>query len=227
MREGTGPARRGADVAARLRLVLVTDRTCARRPLGDAVAAACRGGVTCVMLRAPDLDTRALVALGADVARVCRDAAVTFVVNHDLDAALELGADGVHLGYRSADVARARERLGPDRLVGRSTHDAAELDAACRAGADYVTFGPIHDTPSKRGLLAPRGAARLADAVRRAAPVPVVALGGIDVAAVAELRATGAAGVAAIRALLDVDDERAAAAALAAAWDAAPRGAGA
>ena len=173
------------------------------------------------MLREHDLDTCALVRLGRDVQRACRDEDVTFLVNHDVDAACELGADGVHLGYRSVGVEAARARLSPGVLVGRSTHDALEWDAAWRAGADYVTYGPILDTPSKRGLLEPRGLRGLERAVAAAAGRPVVALGGLTPPDAPGVRAAGATGLAAIRALLDTDDETAAAAAFRSAWDAA------
>src|SRR5207244_3477573 len=114
---------------------------------------------------------------------------------HGVDVALALSADGVHLGFRSAGAAGAREMMGEVALVGRSTHDLAELDRAISEGVDYVTFGPIHDTPSKRGLLAPRGLAALAAAVRRASSVPVLALGGVTASRARELRAAGAAGL--------------------------------
>lgn len=182
------------------------------------VRAACAGGVRAVMLREKDLPTPQLVALGVPLRDACRDAGVTFLVNHDLDAAAELGADGVHLGYRSASVAEARAALGGTVLVGRSTHDDAELDDARTAGADYVTFGPIHDTPSKRGLLSARGMERLAAAVARVHPLPVVALGGLSADDASSVRRSGAAGIAAIRALVAAPDPGAAAQAFLAAW---------
>jgi thiamine-phosphate pyrophosphorylase len=124
----------------------------------------------------------------------------------------------VHLGYRSAPVREARAALGDEVLVGRSTHDAQELARALDEGADYVTFGPVYDTPSKRGVLPPRGEAALARAVLGADGMPVIALGGVTAAHAAALRATGAAGVACIRAILASEDPEEAARALAAAW---------
>lgn len=207
---------------ARLALVLVTDRRRARRPLADAVARSLAGGTTAVMLREKDLATPDLVALGAGVAAACRDAGALFVVNGDPEAARRLRADGVHLGYGAPRAAQARDaQAGRTILVGASTHDTAELTAAAADGADYATFGPVWDTPSKRGILGPRGTAALADAVARFPSVPLLALGGVTAARAPEVRRTGAAGVAAIAALLDTDDETAAAAALRAAWESA------
>jgi thiamine-phosphate pyrophosphorylase len=182
-----------------LRVLLVTDRAACRGDLTDAVTRALAGGVTAVMLREKDRETRDVVDEGRGIAAACRAAGRLLVVNHDIAAAAELGAGGVHLGYRSAPVREARAALGEDVLVGCSTHDADELARAVLEGADYVTFGPVYDTPSKRGILTPRGERALAEAVAQAGDVAVIALGGVTVRSAATLRATGAAGVACIR----------------------------
>jgi thiamine-phosphate pyrophosphorylase len=170
------------------------------------------------MLREKDLARVDLVALGRPIAAACRAAGALLFVNHDVEAAADLGADGVHLGFRSVGVGEARAMLGEDALVGRSTHDAAEIDRAILDGADYVTFGPVYDVPSKRALLEPRGVAAFTAAVRRASPTPVLALGGVTAARAAELRAAGAAGVACIREILAAADVEAAARGLVASW---------
>jgi len=172
------------------------------------------------MVREKDLGHDELVRLARPIADACRRAGAFVIVNHDVAAAVELDADGVHLGFRSMGVAAARAMVGERTLVGCSTHDLQELDRAILEGADYVTFGPVYDTPSKRGLLEPRGETALAEAVARSA-VPVIALGGVTAERVAALRATGAAGVACIREILAADDETRAARALASAWEAA------
>ncbi len=199
--------------------MLVTDRAATPRPLADVVRAAVAGGVSAVMLREKDLATADLVRLGREVRDVCRDAGVTFIVNHDVAAALRLSADGVHLGYRSVAVGDARTMLGAGALVGRSTHDRFELQEAQAAGADYVTFGPIRDTPSKRGLVPTRGFSGLTIAARSAGSMPVVALGGLTAADAGRVRGCGAAGVAAIRALVADGDPASAARLFVAAWN--------
>jgi thiamine-phosphate pyrophosphorylase len=172
------------------------------------------------MLREKDLSTQRLVELGGDVAVAARKGGALFLVNGDVDAAAALGADGVHLGYGAPPVHRARTLLGPEARIGVSTHDLEELRAASASGADYVTFGPVFDTPSKRGLLEPRGIAATAAAVEAAPGVPVIALGGIHhERPLHALRTVGVAGVAAIRALLDTDDAEQAARALVASWN--------
>lgn len=212
---------------ARPVVLLVTDRRRVRGALADAVTRALRGGVDTVMLREKDLAPAELVAAGAPVREACAAAGAAFVVNvptaAHLEAARELRADGVHLGYGAPSAGRARAALGDTILVGRSTHDLAELDAAAAEGASYVTFGPVWDTPSKRGVLAPRGVDGLAGAARRAhgGGLRVLALGGVTAGRVGDVRRAGADGLACIGAVLDAGDETAAAAALVAAWEAA------
>ena len=139
------------------------------------------------------------------------------LVNDRADVALAVGADGVHLPGAGFPVEVARRLVGRDCLLGVSTHAAMEVEAAGRAGADFVLFGPLYDTPSKRGFGAPQGVAALAAACRRAT-VPVLAIGGVTAARIPELGAAGAAGVAVIRALLEADDPGQATKELLAAW---------
>jgi thiamine-phosphate pyrophosphorylase len=198
------------------RLLLITDRRAARRPLAEAVALAVRGGVTGVQVREPDLAAGDLLALVRSVLPAARAGGAVVVVNDRIDVAIAAGADGVHLRRTSLPPAEARRILGPGALVGVSTHEEAEVAAAFADGADYVVFGPVFPTPSKEGLLAPRGA----DEFRRVAAGaagPVLALGGMDAVRAAGLGVRPPHGVAAIRAILGVDDPEAAARALAAA----------
>jgi thiamine-phosphate pyrophosphorylase len=127
----------------------------------------------------------------------CRAAGVRLLVNDRADVALATGA-GVHLPAAGLSPADARRMLGPDAIVGRSAHDAGELPAA--AGADFLLFGPVFDTASKRAFGAPQGVERLR-AFCAASPVPVLAVGGIDAGRVREVLRAGAAGIAVIGAV--------------------------
>jgi len=120
-------------------------------------------------------------------------------VNHRVDVALAARADGVHLPGDGFAVAEARALTGADFLLGRSIHDLAELGAS--ATADYVVFGPVFDTPSKRPYGAPQGLERLA-AVTHASAAPVLAIGGITPERVADVVTSGAVGVAVMGAIL-------------------------
>ncbi|MFN8548275.1 MAG: thiamine phosphate synthase [Candidatus Eisenbacteria bacterium] len=138
------------------------------------------------------------------------------LINGDVTLASRLTI-GVHLPEDGIATAEARSILGPSALIGRSTHG---IDAARRAeeeGADFVTFGPIYDTESKRRYGPPQGIDRLRD-LCRAIALPVFALGGIDASRVRECRTAGAHGVAAIGAIWDAPNPRIAASSLLAAW---------
>jgi len=120
------------------------------------------------------------------------------LINGRADVALAVGADGVHLTSDDPPVAAMRALLGPEALIGVSTH---HMDDFCRvAGADFVTFGPVYDTPSKRALGRPVGVATLADAVALAPPI--FALGGIKLERLDEVAASGCHGVALISQVL-------------------------
>jgi thiamine-phosphate pyrophosphorylase len=192
------------------RLCLVTDRRAtAGRPLLGVVEACLGAGLRAVQLREKDLPARDLFHLATDLRALTARHRARLLVNDRVDVALAVGADGVHLPGAGLPPAAARALVGPERLVGVSTHSAAEAEAAATEGADVVFFGPIYDTPSKRSFGAPRGLAELTVACRRAR-LPVIAIGGVTAARVPELREAGAAGVAVIRALLEAEDPAAA-----------------
>ncbi len=167
---------------------LVDDLETARR----AVAA----GATVVQLRVKG-PTDEIVERGAGFAEL----GVTFVVNDDVDAALALGAEGVHLGQGDPGASRARAR---GLLLGRSV---TTLEEARAADADYLGAGPIWETPSKADAAPPLALAGLR-AICTVARVPVVAIGGIDASNAGECIAAGAAGVATIRAAVDPNVRR-------------------
>jgi thiamine-phosphate pyrophosphorylase len=178
-------------------------------PLTQAEAA-CAGGAAVVQLRCKHATDRQALRLGSAIRTLTREAGVLFFVNDRFDLALALGADGVHLGQEDLPPARlpaaARERL----RVGRSTHNLAELRDALAEGVDYVALGPVFGTASKDSPYEPRGLAMARAAARAAAPLPLVAIGGIDAAGAAALAAAGVAGVAVISAVAAAPDPRAA-----------------
>jgi thiamine-phosphate pyrophosphorylase len=148
-------------------------------------------GATVLQLRVKG-PTHDVVARG----RGFRALGTTFIVNDDVDAALELGADGVHLGQSDQGADRARAR---GLLLGRS---AVTFDQAVAADADYLGVGPVWTTPSKADADPPLGISELAR-ICRAVAVPVIAIGGIDSSNAADCIRAGAAGVAVIRAATD------------------------
>jgi thiamine-phosphate pyrophosphorylase len=174
--------------------VLVDDLETARRAIED--------GATVVQLRVKDVSTDELVEAG----RPFLDLDATFVVNDDVEAAIRLQADGVHLGRSDEGVERAREA---GLLLGLSAASLDEARDAERRGADYIGAGPVWPTPSKPDADPAIGLDGLRD-ICKAVSVPVVAIGGVDVANAADCIRAGAAGVAVIRAARDAAALRAA-----------------
>ena len=191
--------------APRLLLIVDVADVTNRRP---AIEAALRGGVDAVQLRDRRAAGGALLATARALRALTYNHEAALLVNDRIDVALAADADGVHLPAASWPIATARTLLGPRPWIGRSSHGAAEAAAAAVEGADYVVLGPIFATPSKEPYGAPLGTDALA-ATRAAAPL--VAIGGVTAEHVPALRAAGAYGVAAIRAILDAPDPGAAA----------------
>ena len=122
-----------------------------RPDLAAFVADCIAGGVDVVQLRDKELEAKPLLARARVVAAVCRELGVPFVLNDRPDLALEVGADGVHLGQDDAPVSLARRILGPDAIVGLSTHSEADLEAARAEDVNYISAGPVEATPTKPG----------------------------------------------------------------------------
>ena len=164
-----------------------------------------------------------LLRIAAWARRLTKEHDALLIVNDDLAAALASGADGVHLGQDDLPLAEARQLAGDRLFIGVSTHSLAQVAAAVAGGADYLGFGPVYPTASKAQPDPVVGLDRLAAAVAVAAPVPVVAIGGITPARAVEVAAAGAHAACAISAVNRAADVRAAAAAMAAPFGAARR----
>ncbi len=195
------------------RLYLVTPAIIPAR-----LEAALDGGVDIVQLRVKDpADDAALLREAAVVQAVCARRNVLFVLNDRPDLVGAANADGVHLGQDDMDVAQARALVGPDVLIGLSTHAPPQIDAAPRAagGVDYIGVGPVHATPTKPGCLAV--GLELVAYAAACATLPWFAIGGVGALTVAAVRDAGADRVAVVRAITEAEDPAAAARALRAA----------
>jgi thiamine-phosphate pyrophosphorylase len=198
---------------ARARLYFVTD---VRPGLERLLAAALSGGVDMVQLRDKSASDDELLAAAPLFRAACDEHGALFWVNDRPELALACGADGVHLGQDDAPVGEVRERVGPDLLIGLSTHSAEQFDAALGSEADELSVGPVWETPTKAGRPA-AGLAFVRHAAERGGERPWFAIGGIDGDNVAEVAAAGARRIVVVRAIRDSEDPRAAAAALRAA----------
>ncbi len=187
-------------------LYLITDRRATGGvPLPDAVADAAGAGVCAVQLREKDLPTRALLDLALRLRERTAAAGARLFINDRIDLCWASGADGVQLREDSLPTDVVRRLLGAERLIGVSVHS---MEAALRAeaqGADFVLFGPVYDTSSKRTYGPPQGVDRLAEVAARVR-IPVFAVGGVTAARVPELLGAGARGVGVISAVLAAGD---------------------
>lgn len=169
----------------------------------ETVELALQGGLTLVQYRDKDADDRDRLALARQLCQLCHRYEALFIVNDRVDLALAVDADGVHLGQQDIPIALARQLLGPQRLIGQSTHSPDDLQRAIAEGADYIGVGPVYETPTKAG----RSAAGL-DYVRYAAKhatMPWFAIGGIDSTNLPEVLAAQAERVAVVRAIMQAD----------------------
>jgi thiamine-phosphate pyrophosphorylase len=198
---------------SRARLYLCTDSRWGAGDLGEFLDAALRGGVDVVQLREKGLEARAELALLEVVADAAGRHGALWAVNDRADVALAAGADVLHLGQDDLPVPAARRVVGAAPLVGRSTHDRAQVDAAdAEPAVDYFCVGPCWPTPTKPGRPAPG-----LDLVRHAAATasrPWFAIGGVDLDRLDAVLDAGARRVVVVRAITGSDDPEAAAKAL-------------
>jgi thiamine-phosphate pyrophosphorylase len=186
--------------AARLYLV------CDEQP-EDFLAAVLGAGVDIVQLRMKNASDAEIVAAGQRFGAAAAEHGALFILNDRPDLVHATDADGVHVGQDDTSVADAREVVGPDRLVGLSTHSPSQVDAA--VAVDYIGVGPVHATPTKPGR--PAVGLELVRYAAESATVPWFAIGGIGPANVAAVRDAGAERVAVVRALTEASDPAAAA----------------
>jgi thiamine-phosphate pyrophosphorylase len=198
-----------------LRLCLVTDRStiACGRALVEVVRDCVAAGLRMVQLREKDLGALALASLARQLLDVTRPATARLMVNDRVDVALAVGADGVQRTGTSLGVRDIRAIAGSRLAIGASVHSVAAAVEAERDGADWVVFGPVFDTVSKRRYGPPQGLGALHD-VTGAVRIPVIAIGGITLATVADVLAAGARGIAVISAILSAPSPANATAAL-------------
>lgn len=217
---------------AAARLYLVCDSLPGGRELSAVLPAAIAGGVDVVQLRMKDCNWRAaprerqlLLEAAAHAAALCEEHGALFVVNDYPELAVEARTDGVHVGQDDMAVAEVRDVVGPDVLIGLSTHTPEEIDAADPALVDYFGVGPVHATPTKPGR--PAVGVELVRYAAAHAAVPFFAIGGLDAHNVGEVLRAGASRACVLRAVVAADDPERAARELRGLLDATPTSVGA
>lgn len=168
--------------------------------------AACEGGAAVVQLRTKHVGDRQALAWARAIRELTRASGSRFVVNDRFDLALLSDADAVHLGQDDLPPDAIPRPLRGRIAVGRSTHTREQLEATQKEDVDYIAFGPVFGTTSKDSDYDARGLESLAEAVRLAAPRPLIAIGGIQAQHLEELREAGAGGFAVISVLAAADD---------------------
>ena len=200
-----------ANITAALQLYAVTD---SRWLNGDSLAAAVEkalaGGVTCVQLREKQLPFDEFLHTAKEIKALCQNYHVPFIVDDNLNIALACDADGLHIGQNDMPAAKARELLGPDKILGVSAQTIEQAVAACQDGADYLGVGAVFPTGTKTDAVeVPLDTLK---AITASVDIPVVAIGGIGADNIAQLSGTGIAGAAVVSAIFAQEDIKKAAA---------------
>ena len=194
-------AYRRRQILANARLYLVTS------PAPDLLArveAALQGGLTLVQYRDKQSNDVDRLEIAQAMCQLCHNYGALFILNDRVDLALAVNADGVHLGQQDISIALARQILGSQRIVGRSTTSPAEMALALKEGADYIGVGPVYETPTKAGKAA-AGLEYVEHAVKNAT-VPWFAIGGIDSTNIDDVLQAGAPAIAIVRAIMEADN---------------------
>src|SRR5665647_1426614 len=209
-----------------LSLYLVTDAAmCNEFGLAATVSAAIGAGVSVVQLRDVDASDDELVGLGREVMAVLRGTDVPLIVDDRVHLVGAIGAEGAHVGQSDLGIGQARALLGPAAYLGLSVQTMEHVAAACENADgtfDYLGVGPVWGTTTKLDAAAPGGVERLRQ-ITSVSPWPCVAIGGITLERLPQVRRAGAAGAAVVSAICGQPDVAAATRALRAAWDEASR----
>jgi thiamine-phosphate pyrophosphorylase len=201
-----GADRRARLTAARLYLVCgsISDSSPSGLALADLLREAIAGGVDVVQLREKHLPDDELISVANAARALCERLGALLIVNDRPLVALEVGADGVHVAQDDMPVAEVRELVGPDMLIGLSTHASQEIDAADAGLVDYIGVGPIHETPTKPGR--PPVGLELVRYAAAHAPVPFFAIGGLEAGNLAQALDAGATRACVLRAIADAEE---------------------
>ncbi|MGN1085070.1 MAG: thiamine phosphate synthase [Lachnospiraceae bacterium] len=193
-----------------LLLYAVTDRAwTGRQTLYEQVEDALRGGVTLVQLREKELDEKALIEEAIRMKELCHRYGVPLLINDNVEAALQSGADGVHVGIEDCPVAEIRKRVGKDFIIGATAKTVEQAKKAEADGADYLGVGAVFPSPTKKNAI--RITNGQLKEICASVSVPAVAIGGITLENVSEIKGCGMKGIAVVSALFAAKDIRLAA----------------
>ena len=196
-----------------LKLYAITDRDCLRgRDLAEQVEQAILGGVTCIQLREKDIPENELIAEAKLLKGLCRAYGVPLIINDNWQAALQCGADGVHVGMEDTPVSEIRQIAGDDFIIGATAKTVQQAEYAQSSGADYLGVGAVFPSPTKKNAL--RITPDMLREICAAVTIPVCAIGGITAGNLSEIKGCGQAGIAVVSAVFGQEDVKSAAAEL-------------
>ena len=188
-----------------LLLYAVTDRSwLGGHTLYQDVEAAIKGGATFIQLREKKLDEEHFLEEAKEIKELCKKYRVPFVINDNVDIALAMDADGVHVGQSDMEAGMVREKLGPDKIIGVSAQTVEQAILAEQKGADYLGVGAVFPTGSKDDAV--EVSHDTLKAICEAVHIPVIAIGGISTGNVMELSGSGICGIAVISAIFAKPD---------------------
>jgi len=189
-----------------LSLYLVTDpELCGSRGVEETCRLALLSGIGTLQLRDKNASTRELIRMAEILGDLCREHGALFIVNDRVDVALVSGADGVHLGQDDMPVRMARRILGQKAVIGASVRSVEEAEEAWKDGADYLAANLIFQTETKTDLGEPLGPEAIT-VLKKASPLPLVAIGGINASNADIVRRAGADGIAVVSAIMTAED---------------------
>ena len=186
-------------------LYAVTDRTwMGKQSLYEQVESALKGGVTCVQLREKEQKEADFLKEAIEISSLCKQYGVLFLVNDNVDVAIQCQADGIHVGQEDMLITQVRQKVGNDMVIGVSVHSVEEALIAVEQGADYLGVGAMFSTSTKTDVdVLPK---EVLHDICTAVDVPVVAIGGIGKTNISQLAGTGVDGVALVSAIFAAND---------------------
>ena len=192
--------------SAKLKLYLVTDPyLCANFGLLNTVNAAVKGGITMVQLRDKGASTNDRIGVGKELKKILKDTEIPLIINDDVEAALAIDADGIHIGQNDKSTVEIRGKVGKDKIVGLSCETIEDAKAADPALVDYIGISPVFPTPTKSDFNAYIGLDGISDIVN-ATSLPSVAIGGLKREHCGKIFSTGCQGMAVVSAICGKDD---------------------
>ena len=192
--------------STKLKLYLVTDPyLCATFGLLNTVNAAMKGGITMVQLRDKEASTNDRIGVGKELKKILKDTEIPLIINDDVEAALAIDADGIHVGQNDKSTVEIRGKVGKDKIVGLSCETIEDAKAADPALVDYIGISPVFPTPTKSDFNAYIGLEGISD-IANATSLPSVAIGGLKREHCRKIFSTGCQGMAVVSAICGKDD---------------------